>query len=80
MKAEVIAASAILTATMAHMPDLVSLLQETGARERFKVMVGGASVTPEYTREASAGGYGQNAAEAVEVARNLLREKKGGAR
>lgn len=76
--ADLIAASAILTTTMAYMPDLVNLLAETGARDRFKVMVGGAPVTPEYAEQAGADGYGENAAEAVEVARRLVQVRKRG--
>lgn len=70
--AELIAASAILTTTMAYMPDLVRLLGDLNLRDRFKVMVGGAPVTPEYARQAGADGYGANAAEAVQTARALM--------
>jgi dimethylamine corrinoid protein len=80
LDADVIAASAILTTTMAYMPDLVSLLADMKLRERFKVMVGGAPVTPEYAREAGADGYGENAAQAVETAKALVQSKKGGKR
>jgi corrinoid protein of di/trimethylamine methyltransferase len=76
--ADVIAASAILTTTMAYMPDLVNLLQDMNLRDRFKVMVGGAPVTPEYAKEAGADGYGENAAEAVDIAKALVQSKKGG--
>jgi corrinoid protein of di/trimethylamine methyltransferase len=78
-KADIIAASAILTTTMAYMPDLVSLLTELGVRDRFRVMVGGAPVTPEFARQAGADAYGENAAEAAEVAKRLLAARKGGA-
>jgi dimethylamine corrinoid protein len=78
LDADVIAASAILTTTMAYMPDLVNLLADMNLRDRFKVMVGGAPVTPDYAKEAGADGYGENAAEAVETAKNLVQSKKGG--
>ena len=78
LDADVIAASAILTTTMAYMPDLVNLLADMNLRERFKIMVGGAPVTPEYARESGADGYGENAAEAVEAAKALVQSKKGG--
>ena len=77
--ADVIAASAILTTTMAYMPDLVNLLSDMSLRDRFKVMVGGAPVTPEYADEYGAAGYGENAAEAVETAKRLVQSKRGGA-
>lgn len=75
--ADVIAASAILTTTMAYMPDLVNLLSDMNLRDRFKVMIGGAPVTPEYAEEAGTDGYGGNAAEAVETAKALVQSKKG---
>jgi len=78
LQADLIAASAILTTTMAYMPDLVSLLSEMGLRERFKVMVGGAPVTPEYAEQSGADGYGENAAQAVEVAKGLVLADRGG--
>ena len=75
VNADIIAASAILTTTMAYMPDLVAFLRELGIREKFKVMVGGAPVTPEFATEAGADGYGENAAEAVSVAKRLIQER-----
>lgn len=76
--ADIIAASAILTTTMAYMPDLVKLVGETGPRGRFKVLLGGAPVTPEFAAKAGADGYGENAARAVQVARDLAGARKGG--
>ena len=75
LDADIIAASAILTTTMAYMPDLVDLLSELGLRDKFRIMVGGAPVTPKFTKEAGADGYGKDAAEAVEVAKRLMLEK-----
>ena len=77
-QADIIAASAILTTTMAYMPDLVSLVAETGARGRFKVLIGGAPVTPEFAAKAGADGYGENAARAVNVAKSLVQARKEG--
>jgi len=74
-RADIIAASAILTTTMAYMPDLANLISETGPRSRFKIILGGAPVTPEFAAKAGADGYGENAAQAVEVARRLLQGK-----
>ena len=75
LNADIIAASAILTTTMAYMPDLVDLLSELGLRDKFRIMIGGAPVTPEFTKEAGADGYGKDAAEAVEAAKRLMMEK-----
>jgi corrinoid protein of di/trimethylamine methyltransferase len=75
LNADIIAASAILTTTMAYMPDLADLLSEMGIRDKFRIMIGGAPVTQEFTEEAGADGYGKDAAEAVEVAKRLMLEK-----
>jgi corrinoid protein of di/trimethylamine methyltransferase len=74
--ADLIAASAILTTTMAYMPDLVNLLSDMNLRDTVKVMVGGAPVTPDYAEQFGADGYGANAAEAVETAKRLVQSKK----
>ncbi len=76
--ADIIAASAILTTTMAYMPDLAALLTDMGMKDRFQIMLGGGPVTPEWAMEAGANGYGETAAEAVEVAKRLIQEKRGG--
>jgi corrinoid protein of di/trimethylamine methyltransferase len=77
-RADIIAASAILTTTMAYMPDLVRLIGETGRRGRFKVLLGGAPVTPEFAAKAGADGYGENAAMGVDVAKSLVQALKEG--
>jgi corrinoid protein of di/trimethylamine methyltransferase len=76
--ADIIAASAILTTTMAYMPDLTELLSEMGVRDKYRVMLGGAPVTAAWAVEAGADGYGENATEAVEVAKRLMQMKKEG--
>jgi dimethylamine corrinoid protein len=79
--ADIIAASAILTTTMAYMPDLSRVLGETGEREKYKILLGGGPVTREYAKEADADGYAENAAEGVKVAHTLFEETaKGGSR
>ncbi|MFQ6016043.1 MAG: corrinoid protein [Anaerolineae bacterium] len=75
--ADIIAASALMTTTMAYMPDISDLLTEMGLRDKYRIMLGGAPVLPEWAMEAGADGYGETAAEAVEVAKGLMREKGG---
>jgi methanogenic corrinoid protein MtbC1 len=62
---------------MTYMPDLLSMLEELGQRDRYHVMVGGAPVTPEYADEIGADGYGETAADAVETAQRMMRERRG---
>lgn len=70
-QAEVIALSALLTTSMPYMRDLIALLEARGLRQKYKVIVGGASVTPEWAASIGADGTGQNAVEAVRLVRSL---------
>lgn len=78
VKADIIAASAILTTTMNHMPDIAKNLIELGIRQRYRIMLGGAPVIAEWARQAGADGTGQDAAEAVETAKRLMDQKQKG--
>jgi corrinoid protein of di/trimethylamine methyltransferase len=75
--ADIIGVSAILTTTMAYMPDLLSMLEELGQRDQYHVMVGGAPVTPDYAGQIGADGYGETAADAVKTAQRMMRERRG---
>jgi 5-methyltetrahydrofolate--homocysteine methyltransferase len=69
---DVIGLSALLTTTIPRMKEFMELLQESGVRERFKVIVGGAPVTREFAEMIGADGYGADATRAVEVTRRLI--------
>ncbi len=70
--AHVIGVSALLTTTMISMRAVVDALEEAGLRDRVKVMVGGAPVTPEYAETIGADGFSDNAGGAVTLARRLV--------
>ncbi len=70
--ADIIAISTLLSTSMPYMEDVIRLLKDRGLREKYKVMVGGGPVTREFAEEIGADGYGDNAEEAVEVAKRLL--------
>lgn len=74
--ADLIACSALLTTSMPYMRDLLGLLEAMGERQRFKVMVGGASVTPEFCASIGADGTAPNALEAVKLAKQLVQEQR----
>ena len=76
--ADIIAASAILTTTMSYMPDISAMLKELGLREKYMIMLGGAPVIDEWAIQIGADGYGEDAVEAVEVAKRLMQKKRGG--
>ena len=68
--ADVIGLSALMTTTMQKMREVVNLVKEEGLKA--KVMVGGAVITQDYADEISADGYGEDAADAVKIARKIL--------
>jgi corrinoid protein of di/trimethylamine methyltransferase len=70
--AQVIALSALLTTSMPYMKDLIGLLIGRGLREKYIVLVGGASVTDLWARNIGANGTARNAAQAVTLVRTLL--------
>ncbi len=70
--AQVIALSALLTTSMPFIKDLIELLKARGLREKYIVLVGGASVTEEWAKGIGADGTARNAAEAVKLARELI--------
>lgn len=70
--ADVIAVSCLLTTSMPYMKDLIELLKGRGVRSKYKVLVGGASVTKAWTESIGADGTASNAADAVVLVRSLL--------
>ncbi|MEL4305250.1 cobalamin B12-binding domain-containing protein [Methanococcoides sp. LMO-2] len=67
-----IAASALMSATMSSFKDILGLLDGMGIRDQFKLMIGGAPITQEYADEIGADYYAQNAAEAVEITKKAM--------
>lgn len=70
--AQVLGMSALLTTTMPNMGVTIEALDEAGLREQVRVMVGGAPVTQQFAEDMGADGYGENAMEAVEQAKQFL--------
>jgi len=69
---DILGMSALLTTTMRSMGHTIKALEESGLRERVKVMVGGAPVTQSFADQIKADGYAPNAAAAAELARKLV--------
>ncbi len=74
-KPDLVGISALMTNTMVNIPKVIEYLRELGLRDSVKVMVGGAPVLEEWALKIGADGYGENAMEAVEVAKKLLNIK-----
>ena len=72
MKPDIIGLSALLTTTMPEMKKVLDALEENNLRNNLKVIVGGAPIDIKFAKEIGSDGYGKNAAEAVQVARNVI--------
>jgi corrinoid protein of di/trimethylamine methyltransferase len=75
VNADIIGMSALMTTTMLYMETVVEHLVKERVRDRFKVMIGGAPVTAGFAKEIGADAYAGHAAEAVEVAKELVLAK-----
>ena len=69
---DILAMSALLSTTMPKMRKTIEHLKEVGLRDRVKILVGGAPVTEDFAKEIGADGYGFNAADAVEKAKEFV--------
>ena len=70
--ADVIGVSALLTTTMFGQKKIIDILEDKGIRDNFKVIIGGAPVTKEWTEECNADGFAGSAVGAVKLVKNLL--------
>jgi len=70
--AQVVAMSALLTTTMANMPDTIKAFEQAGLRDAVKIMVGGAPVTDDYAKQIGADGYAPDASQAAKAALDFV--------
>ena len=70
--AQVIGMSALLTTTMSNMKNTIQALNEAGIRNQVKVVIGGAPVTEDYSRQIGADAYSPDASSAVRTVRQLI--------
>lgn len=73
--ADIIGTSALLTSTMVEQKKLEKMLSESGGKEEFITMVGGAPCTPRWAKKIGAAGYSEDAVDAVKVALELMEAK-----
>ena len=72
---DVLGLSALLTTTMPEMQNVIEALVEAGLRNQVKVIVGGAPIDQGFADKIGADGFGADAVEAVQLARELIVEK-----
>lgn len=71
--AQLVAMSALLTTTMPSMIATVEALKEAGARDKVKLIIGGAPVSEAFARQIGADGYAPDASRAVSLVGTLLK-------
>jgi len=69
---DMVALSALLTTTLPVQREVIEALKKAGLRDKVKVLVGGAPATAKWAEEAGADGYGEDAMEAVRIAKKLM--------
>ncbi|NPV29014.1 MAG: corrinoid protein [Firmicutes bacterium] len=71
---DIVACSALITATMVNIKDVINALKEAGVRDKVKIMVGGAPLSREFAESAGADYYGRTVRDAVVIAKNIVGE------
>ena len=73
VNATLVGASALLSTSLPMQREIVEGIVAAGLRDKVKLIFGGAPVTEEWVREIGGDGYAENAMEAVNVAKKLLK-------
>ncbi|MCJ7872249.1 B12-binding domain-containing protein [Phaeobacter sp. J2-8] len=73
--ADIVGMSALLTTTMPYMKVVIDTMVETGIRDDYIVLVGGAPLNEEFGRAIGADAYCRDAAVAVETAKSFVARK-----
>lgn len=71
---KIVALSALLTSTMTKMKEVVDSLKNAGVRDKVKILIGGPPINSEFAKRIGADAYGKDAWDAVEKAKELLKE------
>jgi len=70
--ADIIAASALMTTTIAYEEEIIKLLKALGIRDSFRVIIGGGAVTAQDAERMGADGFAEDAPTGVEEAARVL--------
>jgi len=72
-KADVIALSALMTTTMPYQAEVIKLLDETGQRKDYKVIIGGGPTSQEWAKKIGADGWASTASQAAGLVREVMK-------
>ncbi len=73
---DILGMSALLTTTMPYMKVVIDTMKENGIRDDYIVLVGGAPLNEEFGTAIGADAYCRDAATAVEVAKDLVNQRR----
>jgi corrinoid protein of di/trimethylamine methyltransferase len=73
-KADILGMSALLTTTMMEMGSVIEETRRTGLRNKLKIIIGGASVTPEFAKRIGADAAATDAVKGVSVCKMWMSE------
>jgi len=73
---DILGMSALLTTTMPYMKVVIDTMKERGIRDDYIVLVGGAPLNEEFGTAIGADAYCRDAATAVEVAKDLVSQRR----
>jgi trimethylamine corrinoid protein len=76
VEADVIGSSCLLTTTMEGQKKLEQELRKQGLRDKFRTIIGGATVTQRWADRIGADAYAEDAADGVKKIRDLIASKK----
>lgn len=70
--ADIVGMSSLMTTTRPMIANTISLFQEVGLRDKYRIIVGGGSVTPEWAQKVGADGSAKDAVAAVQMCKMLV--------
>ena len=71
-KADVVVLSSLMSTTMPSQKEVIDMLKAFGWRDKFKVIIGGGSTSPEWKSEIEADGWGETAWDGVKLIGKLI--------
>ncbi len=74
VKADIIAMSCLLSPSMFYQKDVVTYLNDSNARSKYYIIIGGGPTTPEWAKEIGTDGWGKYADDGVEVCKRFMTE------
>jgi len=73
---DIVAMSALLTTTMIEMESVIEGLKKSGLRDKVKIIIGGAPITPEYAEKIGADAAAKDAVEGVRICSEWMMAKQ----